>query len=105
MFGTGKFLPRAADTLSGDAPSVDTPAGSARRVSTAKRDTHKDDAPKGAPPQGAPALSHAAHPRHWLRARAENPLGRFIPFSSLVSPVDVITRGGDYLRVWRLDGV
>jgi type IV secretion system protein VirB4 len=28
-----------------------------------------------------------------------------VPFSSLVSPHDVITRGGDYLRVWRLDGV
>jgi len=28
-----------------------------------------------------------------------------VPFSSLVSANDVITRGGDYLRVWRLDGV
>lgn len=44
-------------------------------------------------------------PRHWVRAQAENPLARFVPFSSLVSPHDVITRGGDYLRVWRLDGV
>nr|WP_247661412.1 VirB4 family type IV secretion/conjugal transfer ATPase [Ideonella alba] len=32
-------------------------------------------------------------------------MARFIPFSSQVSPHDVITRGGDYLRVWRLDGV
>jgi type IV secretion system protein VirB4 len=44
-------------------------------------------------------------PRHWTQARAENPLARFVPFSSLVSEHDVITRGGDYLRVWRLDGV
>ena len=44
-------------------------------------------------------------PRHWAQAQAENPLARFIPFSSLVSPHDVITRGGDYMRVWRLDGV
>ena len=44
-------------------------------------------------------------PRHWAQAQAENPLARFVPFSSLVSPNDVITRGGDYLRVWRLDGV
>lgn len=44
-------------------------------------------------------------PRHWAQAQAENPLARFIPFSSLVTPHDVITRGGDYLRVWRLDGV
>ncbi|KQY89360.1 type IV secretion system protein VirB4 [Pelomonas sp. Root1444] len=28
-----------------------------------------------------------------------------MPFSSLVSAHDVITRGGDYLRVWRLNGV
>lgn len=44
-------------------------------------------------------------PRHWAQAQVENPLARFVPFSSLVSPHDVITRGGDYLRVWRLDGV
>src|SRR5574337_907838 len=44
-------------------------------------------------------------PRYWAEARAENPLARFVPFSSLVSPHDVITRGGDYLRIWRLDGV
>ena len=47
----------------------------------------------------------AHKPRHWAYAKAENPLGSFVPFSSLVSPQDVITRGGDYLRVWRLDGV
>jgi type IV secretion system protein VirB4 len=46
-----------------------------------------------------------ARPRHWTRAPRENPLSRFIPFSSLVSDHDVITRGGDYLRVWRLEGV
>ena len=45
------------------------------------------------------------HPKHWVQALRENPLARFVPFSSLVSPHDVITRGGDYLRVWRLDGV
>ncbi|KNZ30906.1 MAG: type IV secretion protein VirB4 [Methylibium sp. NZG] len=44
-------------------------------------------------------------PRYWKQARTENPLARFVPFSSLVSEHDVITRGGDYLRVWRLDGV
>ena len=38
-------------------------------------------------------------PRYWKQARAENPLARFVPFSSLVSPHDVLTRGGDYLRV------
>jgi len=44
-------------------------------------------------------------PRHWARVANENPLARFIPFSSLLSPHDVITRGGDFLRVWRLTGV
>lgn len=44
-------------------------------------------------------------PRHWSQALAENPLTRFVPFSSLLSDHDVITRGGDFLRVWRLDGV
>ncbi|CAG1015916.1 partial Type IV secretion system protein virB4, partial [Burkholderiaceae bacterium] len=44
-------------------------------------------------------------PRYWAQAKTENPLARFVPFSSLVSPHDVITRGGDYFRVWRLDGV
>lgn len=44
-------------------------------------------------------------PRHWAQAGAENPLARFVPFSSLVGRHDVITRGGDYLRIWRLDGV
>ena len=47
----------------------------------------------------------APGPRYWAQAKSENPLARFVPFSSLVSPHDVITRGGDYLRVWRLDGV
>jgi type IV secretion system protein VirB4 len=47
----------------------------------------------------------AERPRHWAQARRENGLARFVPFSSLVSPHDVITRGGDYFRVWRLDGV
>jgi type IV secretion system protein VirB4 len=44
-------------------------------------------------------------PRYWALSMRENPLARFVPFSSLVSEHDVITRGGDYLRIWRLDGV
>ncbi|MCW5658788.1 MAG: VirB4 family type IV secretion/conjugal transfer ATPase [Burkholderiaceae bacterium] len=44
-------------------------------------------------------------PRYWGRACTENLLERFVPFSSLVGPHDVITRGGDFLRVWRLKGV
>ena len=48
---------------------------------------------------------HPAQPRHWRQARAENPLAAFVPFSSLLSPNDTITRGGAYLRVWRLEGI
>jgi len=59
----------------------------------------------GDPHASAPGNRAGARPRHWARAQSENPLTRFVPFSSLVSSVDVITRGGDYLRVWRLDGV
>jgi type IV secretion system protein VirB4 len=47
----------------------------------------------------------AGRPRHWDAARLENPLACFVPFSSLVSEHDVITRCGDYLRIWRLGGV
>jgi type IV secretion system protein VirB4 len=47
----------------------------------------------------------AKRPKRWEIAASENPLARFVPFSSLVSPHDIITRGGDFLRIWRLDGV
>ncbi len=50
-------------------------------------------------------VSHVLHPRCWQQAQVENPLSRFIPFSSVLTPNDVLTRGGDYLRVWRLDGI
>ncbi len=52
-----------------------------------------------------PLAGFAKRPRYWRQAKVENPLARFVPFSSMLSPHDVITRGGDYLRVWRLDGV
>jgi type IV secretion system protein VirB4 len=59
----------------------------------------------GAAGRPGAAGSSTNQPRHWAQAKTENPLGSFVPFSSLVSAHDVITRGGDYLRVWRLDGV
>jgi type IV secretion system protein VirB4 len=40
------------------------------------------------------ALPNAGLPRYWREAQAENPLARFVPFSSLVGPHDVVTRGG-----------
>lgn len=58
-----------------------------------------------APAKAARSGRPVQRPRYWAQAGTENPLARFVPFSSLVGPYDVITRGGDYLRVWRLDGV
>lgn len=49
--------------------------------------------------------SGARGPKHWHRAPTESPLSAFIPASSLVTPHDVLTRGGDYLRIWRLAGI
>jgi type IV secretion system protein VirB4 len=56
---------------------------------------------------GRPTWRHGvvARPQYWTRIAAENAISRFIPFSSLVSDHDVLTRGGDYFRVWRLAGV
>jgi type IV secretion system protein VirB4 len=59
----------------------------------------------GTPRAARGTNDHAARPRFWGQARNENSLAAFIPFSSLVTANDVITRGGDYLRVWQLDGV
>lgn len=58
---------------------------------------------KGRP--GCRSTGSGPMPRFWSLAMNENPLGAFVPFSSMVSAHDVITRGGDYLRVWALDGV
>src|SRR3954454_14971494 len=46
-----------------------------------------------------------AIPRYWQQAKNEVFLGQFIPFSSLISEHDCITRAGDIFRVWRLDGI
>lgn len=56
-------------------------------------------------PLSASWVRDRTQPRHWMRAQEENPLTRFVPFSSLLTDHDVITRGGDYLRVWLLEGV
>ncbi|RVT50763.1 VirB4 family type IV secretion/conjugal transfer ATPase [Rubrivivax albus] len=47
----------------------------------------------------------APRPRHWQRALHENPLERFVPYSSLLGEHEVMTRGGDLLRCWRLQGL
>ncbi|HYA65743.1 MAG TPA: VirB4 family type IV secretion/conjugal transfer ATPase, partial [Burkholderiaceae bacterium] len=44
-------------------------------------------------------------PRYWSAAQREAALCAFIPWSSLVDACTVATRGGDYLRAWRLAGI
>jgi type IV secretion system protein VirB4 len=44
-------------------------------------------------------------PRFVDQAVKEPALARFVPFSSLVSPHDVLTRTGDWMRIWRLGGI
>ena len=41
-----------------------------------------------------PSVREAVRPRHWAQAKAENPLARFVPFSSLVTPNDVMAKLG-----------
>ena len=78
-------------------PGTDSPNGAAGRSAPASGLLHHR-------PLGKPGgWAHRA--RHWAQARVENPVARFVPFSSLLSEHDVITRGGDFLRVWRLAGV
>jgi type IV secretion system protein VirB4 len=49
--------------------------------------------------------STVATPRYWSAALTEAPLSSFIPWSSLIDERTVFTRGGDFLRSWRLDGI
>ena len=46
-----------------------------------------------------------AAPRYWKSAAAEANVADFVAVSAPVSEHDSITRDGDYLRVWRLEGV
>jgi type IV secretion system protein VirB4 len=49
--------------------------------------------------------SNIATPRYWNQARKEASLADFVSVSAPVSEHDTITRSGDYLRTWRLEGV
>lgn len=53
----------------------------------------------------AAAAAPGAAPRYWSAALQEAALASFIPWSSLVDERTVLTRGGDYLRCWRLEGI
>ncbi|MDQ6681117.1 MAG: VirB4 family type IV secretion/conjugal transfer ATPase, partial [Pseudomonadota bacterium] len=46
-----------------------------------------------------------AAPRYWKQAATEANVADFVSVSAPVSEHDTITRAGDYLRVWRLEGV
>jgi type IV secretion system protein VirB4 len=51
------------------------------------------------------SASNPAAPRFWDQARKEASLADFVSVSAPVSEHDTITRAGDYLRTWRLEGV
>jgi type IV secretion system protein VirB4 len=44
-------------------------------------------------------------PRYWRQAAKETSLADFVSISAPVSANDTITRDGDYLRTWRLEGI
>jgi len=56
-------------------------------------------------PGGADSSGLVAAPRYWSAAPKEAPLACLIPWSSLIDERTVLTRGGDFLRCWRLDGI
>ena len=51
-----------------------------------------------------PATS-TPEPRFWKQAVKETSLADFVSLSAPVSPHDTITRAGEYVRTWRLEGV
>ena len=51
------------------------------------------------------AKAPRATPRFWAEAKDETALGEFVSVSSPISPHDTMTRSGDCIRTWRLDGV
>lgn len=53
----------------------------------------------------AKSSRRAELPRYWSAALQEAPLAAFIPWSSLVDERTVMTRGGDLLCCWRLEGI
>jgi type IV secretion system protein VirB4 len=64
---------------------------------------------RGAAERAGSAALHegdpAPAPRYWSAALKEAPLGAFLPWSSLIDERTVLTRGGDFLRSWRLEGI
>lgn len=46
-----------------------------------------------------------AMPRYWARGPQESNVGEFVSVGAPVTEHDTTTRAGDYVRVWRLDGV
>lgn len=51
------------------------------------------------------AKSKQATPRFWAEAKDEAAVGEFVSVSAPISPHDTVTRGGDCIRSWRLEGV
>lgn len=49
--------------------------------------------------------SLAAKPVHWNEAARERALADFVSLSAPLTPHDTITRNGDIVRVWKLEGI
>lgn len=49
--------------------------------------------------------AHAAKPKFWDQGQRDTTVYEFVSLSTPVTAHDTLTRGGDYLRTWRLGGV
>ncbi len=54
---------------------------------------------------GDSSLWSALRPAFWKQAEQENPLAAFVSAAAPVGEFDVVTRGGDYFRIFRMTGL
>ena len=47
----------------------------------------------------------AARPKYARQIDAERSIAPFIPYSNHVSPTTLVTKAGDYLRIWKVEGI
>ncbi len=85
----------------------------ARLVQRARVASHRvrettDDYRQSALQQGRAEMAGIENARIPFQEYADDPgsqLGRYVPFETLVTEHDVLTRGGDLIRIWRLDAL
>lgn len=47
----------------------------------------------------------SAQPKYFQQMNRERSIAPFIPYSSHVSPNTIVTKDGDYIRIWKLSGI